>query len=93
MDQNGFILVHFGFANAKIQFGIRPKWSKMVVWTILVQYTLRQYCGDSLFFAWHQFSGPIWVALMNPPRFNLIKRVRASTFGGDLLCFGIGQDT
>ena len=34
-------MVHFGLANAKIQFGIRAKWSTMVIWTILVQYTFR----------------------------------------------------
>ena len=45
------ILVHFGLANAKIQFGIRsfwPKWSSGPFWTILVQYTCRQYRGHSL---------------------------------------------
>ena len=45
------ILVHFGLANAKIQFGIRPfrpKWSFGPLWTILVQYTFRQYRGHSL---------------------------------------------
>ena len=45
------ILVHFGLANAKIWFGIRsfrPKWSSRPSWTILVQYTFRQYCGHSL---------------------------------------------
>ena len=36
--QNGpkwTILVRFGLPNAKIRFGIRSKWPKMVVWTIL----------------------------------------------------------
>ena len=37
------ILVHFGLANAKIQFGIRsfsvPKWSFGPFWAILVQYS------------------------------------------------------
>ena len=40
------ILVHVGLANAKIRFGIRsfwPKWSFGPFWTILVQYTFRQY--------------------------------------------------
>ena len=44
-------MVHFGLANAKIQFGIRPfcpKWSFGPFWTILVQYTFRQYRGHSL---------------------------------------------
>ena len=38
LGQNGpkwTILVHFGLSNAKFQFGIRSKWSKMVVSTIL----------------------------------------------------------
>ena len=51
-DQNGPLQVHFGLANAKIQFGIRsfwPKWSFGPLWTILVQYTLRQYRSHSLF--------------------------------------------
>ena len=54
IGQNGpkwTILVHFGLANAKIQFGIRPfrpKWSFGPLWTILVQYTFRQYRGHSL---------------------------------------------
>ena len=54
IGQNGpfwSILVHFGLANTKIQFGIRPfrpKWSKRPFWTISVQYTFRQYCGHSL---------------------------------------------
>ena len=54
--QNGpkwTILVHFGLGNAKIQFGIRPflpKWSFGPFWTILVQYTFRQYRGHSLVF-------------------------------------------
>ena len=46
------ILVFFGLANAKIQFGIRsfwPKWSFGAIWTILVQHTFRQYRGHSLF--------------------------------------------
>ena len=46
------ILVHFGLANAKIQFGIRsfwPKWSFGPFWTILVQFAFRQYRGHSLF--------------------------------------------
>ena len=44
-------MVHFGLANAKIRFGIRsfwPKWSFGPFWTILVQYTFRQYRGHSL---------------------------------------------
>ena len=54
--QNGpkwTILVHFGLANAKIQFGIRPfwpKWSFGPFWTILVQYIFRQYRSHSLNF-------------------------------------------
>ena len=52
--QNGpkwTVLVHFGLANAKIQFGTRsfwPKWSFGPFWTILVQYTFRQHRGHSL---------------------------------------------
>ena len=45
------ILVHFGLANAKLQFRIRsfgPKWPFGPFWTILVQYTFRQYRGHSL---------------------------------------------
>ena len=55
--QNGpkwTILVYFGLANAKIQFGIRsfwPKWSFGPFWTILVQYTFQQYRGHSLVIA------------------------------------------
>ena len=48
------ILVHFGLANANIQFGIRsfwPNWSFGPLWTILVQYTFRQYRGHSLLWA------------------------------------------
>ena len=44
-------LVHFGLANAKVRFGIRsvgPKWTLGPFWTILVQYTFRQYRGHSL---------------------------------------------
>ena len=54
LGQNGpkwTILVHFGLANAKLRFGIRPfwpKWSFGPFWTILVQYTFRQYRDHSL---------------------------------------------
>ena len=53
LGQNGpkwIILVHVGLSNAKIRFGIRsfgPKWSFGPFWTILVQYTFRQYRGHT----------------------------------------------
>ena len=45
--------VHFGLANAKIQFGIRAKWTKTwskctILVKMMVQYTFRQYRGHSL---------------------------------------------
>ena len=46
--QNGSILVHFGLANAKNPVWNKAILTKMVVWTILVQHTFRQYRGHSL---------------------------------------------
>ena len=54
MDQNWPLqakMVHFGLANAKVQFWkmpFWPQWSFGPFWTILVQYTFRQYRGHSL---------------------------------------------
>ena len=48
---------HFGLANAKIRFGIRPfwpKWSLGPFWTILVQYAFQQYRGHSLVCGWNK---------------------------------------
>ena len=57
MDQNGplqpkwTILVHFGLANAKTQFGIRPfdQDGRLDHFGPMVQYTFRQYRSHSLF--------------------------------------------
>ena len=54
MDQNAPLqakMDHFGLANAKIQFRIRPFLTEMVVETILAHFGpvhFRQYRGDSL---------------------------------------------